>query len=191
MARKQRICWLDVESNGTVAGDNVLLQVAIRVTDQNLNFVDEEDGGYESKIYYSQQEVKDLIANTNPYVIDMHTKTGLWGALSTDGKPLKVVESEVMDYLNKYIPEPQSSRLGGNSITLDRNFINTFLPKVGKHLHYRSFDVSTIAGMVEIFAGSRKMYKKETTHEAMDDITQSIEEFRYYRDLLFPDFVNL
>lgn len=188
MARKKSIIWLDVETTGVNRDINSLLQVACRITDENLEFLDES--GYEAKIHFTNEEVEELKKHTSDYVIDMHTKTGLWDALSGgDSKPRNVIDTELLTHIQKYVPEAKTGLLGGNSITLDRNFLEKFMPKSFEHLHYRSFDVTTMAMAVEMWLGSGSMYNKTNLmHEAMDDITQSVLEARHYQKLLFPTF---
>lgn len=185
MSRKQNIIWLDVESNGLDENKEKLLQVATLVTDQDLNILDET--GYSSYIYYTEKQIAKLKKASVPYVLDMHDQSGVWDSLP-DGKPRKVVDAELKAYWEQFT-ESGVCRLGGNSITLDRNFMRKYLPHSFSHLHYRSFDASSIAGMVEMYAGSENLFVKENvTHEAMDDIRSSIEEFRHYKELLFPHY---
>lgn len=191
MARKQRIVWIDVESTGIDANTEALLQVACRITDQDLEFIDGD--GFEAKIFYTPHEIAYMKRKSVPYVVDMHTKTELWDSLDDPANgSVEDVENALLEHIRKYVPEAGTARLAGNSITLDRNFINVNLPRVGEHLHYRSYDNSSTAGLVEMYMGSDKMYvKKQSSHEAMDDITQSVMEARYYKNLLFPKYKGL
>jgi oligoribonuclease len=180
--KEQSICWIDVETNGTDCEKNVLLEVACLVTDLELNILDET--GYESVIWYPESCIDELKSKTDPYVVDMHTKTGLWDRLS-QGTMKHRVETELLEYIRNFIPEPKTARLGGNSITLDRNFINKNLPSVGDHLHYRSIDVSTVAGLSQYWTESKIQYRKKTVHSAFSDIRESIEELKFLRKNLF------
>jgi oligoribonuclease len=180
--KEQSICWIDVETNGTDCEKNVLLEVACLVTDLELNILDET--GYESVIWYPETLVDELKSNTDPFVVDMHEKTGLWDRLS-QGKMKHKVEVELFEYIHAFIPERQTARLGGNSITLDRNFINKNLPSVGNHLHYRSIDVSTLAGLAQYWVSPKVQYKKKTLHSAFSDIRESIEELKFLRENIF------
>ena len=176
--KEQSICWIDVETTGKDCEKNVLLEVACLITDLELNILDES--GYESVLWYPESHLDELKSQTVPFVVDMHTKTGLWDRLS-QGKMKHKVEAELLEYVQTYIPEPQTARLGGNSITLDRNFINKNLPGVGEHLSYRSVDVSTLSGLIQYWGPSEKMYRKKTVHSAMSDIRESIEELKFLR----------
>lgn len=176
---EKEIIWGDVETNGTDDHkSDVLLEVAVLITDTDLNILDET--GYQAVIYYSEEEVEAIKAKTSPYVIDMHTKTGLWDRLP-QGKPLEQVDAELLAYMKSLVPGEKTARLAGNSITLDRNFMRKFLPLSFNHLHYRSIDVSTLAGLAQYWAAPKVQYRKKTLHSAFADITESIEELRFLR----------
>jgi oligoribonuclease len=175
------ITWIDVETTGVDADTDALLEVACLITDFHLNIV--EPSGFRAIIQYSVDEVEELKKSTTPYVINMHTKTGLWDSLP-DGTPLGEVDVQLRDYIASLVAEPNTSRLGGNSITLDRNFINKYLPMSGGYLHYRSVDVTSIAGLAQHWYNGLQ-YQKKTLHSAMDDIMESIEELRFLRGAAF------
>jgi len=177
---EKRITWIDAETNGLDPESNVLLEVACLITDGDLNILDET--GYTATVLYDEASRDALKSVTDPYVQDMHTKTGLWDRLLT-GKPLETVDSELLSYIQQYVPEPGVSWLGGNSITLDRGFLKKYAPSTFKHLHYRSHDVTTIAGLAEEWYGVT--YQKKTAHNAMSDILESIEELRFLRKKVF------
>lgn len=168
------IYWTDVETNGLDPEENVLLEVAILVTDLDLNVLDDE--GFHSVIHYYPDEIEAIKELTVPYVLDMHTKTGLWDKLHR-GTDLEIVDGELLEYMKSFSTTPRLNRIGGNSITLDRNFMNRYLPHSFGHLSYRSWDVSTLAGMVEHRKGLK--HEKKSTHEAMSDIRESIDELRF------------
>jgi oligoribonuclease len=174
------ITWIDVETNDLYPEDGTLLEVACLVTDGQLNVLDET--GYTAAVLYSKTAAEQLKANTNEFVQQMHTATGLWDRLLT-GKPLTVIDEELVDYISQYSPEPRVSWLGGNSITLDRGFLRKYTPQTFNHLHYRSHDVTTIAGLADEWYGVS--YEKKATHNAMSDILESIEELRFLRKKVF------
>lgn len=174
-----RIIWGDVETTGVNAFDgDVLLEVAVLITDHELNILDEE--GYQAVIHYSPEDVERLIAGTDEFVVNMHNNTGLWNRLP-EGKPLHQVDEELLAYMRRFVPEARTAPLAGNSITLDRNFLNNYLPESFKHIHYQSIDVSSIARVAWMWGGEEIQYKKKKTHSAFSDITESIEELRYLR----------
>jgi oligoribonuclease len=177
MSSVENIVWLDVETNGIDAQENYLLEVAALVTDIDLNIVDAE--GYQAVVKYNPSEVDLVQSMTNDYVLNMHSKTGLWRKLPS-GKPLAQIDDELLAYISHYVPTANTAPLGGNSITLDRNFINFNLPKASNHIHYRSVDVTSIAILANAWKGLR--YEKKTVHSAFSDITESIDELKFYRE---------
>lgn len=176
-----QICFIDVETTGIGAFGNKLLEVAVIITDKQLNILDAS--GFQREIYYSPEEVLELKSFTSDYVIDMHTKTGLWDRLSTHGTPQEQVDAEMLAYMQEYIPESNSTRLAGNSVSLDKEFINTYLPNSGGYLHFRIVDISSIAGLGDWWYGTR--YQKKNTHSAMDDIRESVAELQFLRKKIF------
>ena len=175
-----RIAWIDVESTGIDASKQKLLQVACLVTDGELNLLDDE--GFSAEIFYASNEVAALKSNVDDYVLNMHTQTGLWDKLPY-GRPLAEVDSELKKYLAQFVGEKEAY-LGGNSITLDRNFINAYLPVSGDYLHYRSIDVSTIAILAEEWYHGLS-YEKKYLHDAKSDILESLEQLRFFRNTVF------
>lgn len=182
LANQERLIWIDVETTGVDAFDkDELLEVACLITDSELNILDEV--GYHAVIKYSDLKVSSMKLLTNDFVRDMHKKTGLWDKL-TSGKPVRTVDSELLDYIKSFVPDARKARIAGNSITLDRNFLQANLPQSFNHLSYRSYDVSTIAGLTAMWYEDEG-YTKKKTHAAMDDIRESIEELRYLRERFF------
>lgn len=178
----EKIIWIDVESTGVEPfKKDELLEVACLITDADLNILDEE--GFRAVIKYSDLQISRMKLRTSPYVLEMHTKTGLWDELP-HGTEVKDVDESLLAYIKRFVPEARKARIAGNSITLDRNFMEANLPQSYGHLHYRSYDVSTIAGLASAWYEDEG-YQKKLTHAAMDDIRESIEELRYYRKRIF------
>lgn len=186
--KKQNIVWLDVETTGVEENEgDKLLQVALLVTDEAMNVLDGSE--FEVKIHYSAEEVEAMKLTTDEYVVNMHNATNLWNLLPVEGIPMAEAEAQLLAHLRKFVPEAKSARIAGNSITLDRNFLRKNMRELFEHLHYRSFDASTISGLAETLAPWELLYQKpKSTHEAMQDIRDSVDEMRYYRELIKPVF---
>ena len=116
----------------------------------------------------------------------MHTDSGLINEIA-NGVTMEHAQDQIMAYLNRYAPEAGKSPLAGNSVGVDRLFINRDLPKVAEHLHYRTIDVSSIKELARRWYP--KVYfaapKKDGNHRALGDIQDSIEELEYYRANIF------
>lgn len=173
------ITWVDVETGGLDESNDRLYEVAALVTDRNLNILDPE--GFNMVVHYPKEEIESLRNASVPYVQEMHDRTNLWERLP-EGTPLAEVDKKLHEYISQF-SKAGTSRLGGNSITLDRNFLRANLPASFGHISYRSIDVSSIAGLANAWYGVA--YEKKLLHSAFSDIKESIEELRFYRDTIF------
>jgi oligoribonuclease len=178
-----KIVWIDVETNklSPFTDNGVLLQIAAFVTDNDLNILDDE--GYEAVVKFDAIDAEKAFNEAVPFVQNMHTETGLWDRLVKEGKELTVIDNEITAYIKQFQPDPAAAWFGGNSIKLDRDFTSAFLPNLYAHIHYRSVDVTSLAGLARSWYGFE--YEKKKTHDARDDIMESIEELRAYREFLF------
>lgn len=177
---EKALSFIDVETTGTESESDRLLQVACLVTDLDLNILDEV--GFNEVIHYPYAEIAEMRDNAAPVVQEMHDKTGLWNKLPS-GLPMTTVDSRLQEYIAQFVAANESW-LGGNSLFLDRSFLKENLPLTFGHLHYRDLNVTSWAGPVRWWAGAQ--FRKKTTHEAMSDIRESIEEMRFFRRMLFP-----
>jgi oligoribonuclease len=120
-------------------------------------------------------------------VVDMHTSSGLLTAIAASTTSLEEAGAATLAFIKAHVPEARTVPLCGNSIGTDRRFLALHLPEIEEHLHYRSVDVSTIKEL------TRRWYpgaldavpRKATAHRALDDIKESIEELRWYRQHVF------
>lgn len=175
------LVWIDCEMTGLDPELDCLVEIAVVITDFDLNVKDE---GLDLVIRPREESLK----NMNDYVRNMHTASGLITELD-NGLDLAEAENQVLEYIKKYIPAAKSSPLAGNTIGTDRMFISKYMPELDAHLHYRNIDVSTIKEL------SKRWYprsyfqapKKEGGHRALADILESIEELRYYRKTVFVE----
>lgn len=171
--------WLDAEMTGLDLQSDELIEVAVLITDYNLNVMDE---GFHRVIAPSAQALEQM----GDFVRQMHTSSGLLDELA-GGISLEQAQSELMDYLRSHVPEPQSAPLAGNTIGTDRAFIQRDMPEVNAHLHYRNIDVSTIKELARHWFP--RMYfqapEKNGGHRALADIRESIRELAYYRQVAF------
>ncbi len=174
-----RIVWGDVETTGLKDHEHALLEIAVVVTDTQLNILDEE--GFHAVVYYPATVAEELRSISDEYVQRMHDDTGLWAKLPR-GKLLSVIDAELAEYIQRFAPNPRQAYLAGNSIRLDRNFIETYLPQVDAHMHYRMVDVTTPALLAQWWIDPELVYQKQYTHSARKDIRESIEELRFHRD---------
>ena len=169
------IVWADCEMTGLDIEKDEICEIAVIVTDDQLKQVDE---GIQIVIKPSSA----AMANMGDFVRQMHTESGLLSELEA-GVSLESAQEQVLAYLAKYITEPKTAPLAGNSIGTDRMFIIRQMPKLDAFLHYRNIVVSSLKELV------RRWYprvyfqlpKKNGSHRALADIRESIQELAYYR----------
>jgi oligoribonuclease len=174
-----RLVWIDCEMTGLDLAHDALIEIAVLVTDPELNILDE---GVDVVI----RPPEESLAQMNKVVHDMHTTSGLLEELP-GGVTLAEAEAVVLDYVKSHVPDPKKAPLCGNSIATDRSFIARDMRALDAHLHYRMIDVSSIKEL------SRRWYPrvyfaspvKTGGHRALADITESIRELRYYRAAVF------
>jgi oligoribonuclease len=173
------LIWIDCEMTGLDIEKDALIEIAVLVTDSQLNILGE---GVDLVIKTEQEKLDSM----GEYVKKMHTDSGLINEIA-NGVSMDEAENQIMAYLNRYAPEAGKSPLAGNSVGVDRLFINRDLPKVAEHLHYRTVDVSSIKELARRWYP--KVYfaapKKDGNHRALGDIQDSIEELEYYRANIF------
>lgn len=186
------LVWIDTETTGVnpYLGDR-LLEVAVRITDKNGAFLDTEDNGYHAIVHHTIEQSQELYGASSQVVKNMHSRTGLWSALSSpDAKDHETIDEECLAYIRKYVPEECFGRLAGNSVKLDREFMDVFLPKTSAWLHYRVVDNSSTAYVLEALYGKDSWYPKRKNHDAYGDIMESIGEYRQQLSIIRDGSLN-
>jgi len=179
----ERLVWIDLEMTGLDTERHTIVEIAVLVTDGALELVDD---GIDLVIHATPDE----LGRMDDFVRNMHTKSGLLPQIEASTLSLEAAGAQVVEYLRTRVPE-STAPLCGNSIGVDRRFLDRYLPSVDRYVHYRSIDVSSLKELCRRWNPS--VYKgrpgKQETHRALDDIRESLEELRYYRDhfLELPD----
>lgn len=172
--------WIDCEMTGLDLTKDALVEIAVLVTDSELNIVDE---GVDIVIH-----ADDAVLDTMPDVVrEMHANSGLTPLVRSSIVSVAEAEAQVLAYVRKHIPEARTAPLCGNSIATDRGFIARDMPALDAHLHYRMIDVSSIKELCRRWY-PRIYYAqpdKGLTHRALADIKESIRELMYYRGTAF------
>jgi oligoribonuclease len=175
-----RLVWMDCEMTGLDLRRDALIEIAVLVTDSELNVLDE---GIDLVIAAPGE----LLDTMLPVVRDMHAASGLTEAVRASIVTITAAEQLVLDYLRKHVPDARTVPLCGNSIATDRAFLARDMPELDGYLHYRMVDVSSIKELC------RRWYprvyfsqpQKGLAHRALADIKESIRELRYYRGTVF------
>lgn len=171
---------MDLEMTGLEPQRHVIVEIATLLTDDHLNVVAE---GPDLVVHATPEQLSEM----GPFVTEMHTKSGLLPEIIASTITAAEAEVLTLDFLKAHILEPRSVPLCGNSIGTDRRFLQEYMPTLESFLHYRNVDVSTIKELArrwnpEVVA---TLPEKESSHRALDDITESIKELVHYRATLF------
>ncbi len=174
------LVWLDLETTGIDDRTCTILEIATIVTDGDLNLVAE---GPDFVIH----QPNNVLAGMDPWCIDQHGSSGLTDASRGSRLSIAEAETETLAFVRKHCLRGRAP-LCGNSIGFDRRFIMHHMPRLNGYLNYRNVDVSTLKELVERwYPGKIDRVEKKSTHRALDDIRESIEELRRYRAAVFKE----
>ena len=174
-----RLVWIDCEMTGLDLEVDELVEIAVVITDYDLNPV---DPGLSIVIKPDASALQSM----GDFVRAMHTESGLIEEFP-NGVSVAEAEYEVLEYVLKHVPDEQKAPLAGNSIGTDRAFLAKFMPRLDGHLHYRNVDVSSIKELAKRWF-PRAYFNapaKDGGHRALADILESIRELQYYRRAVF------
>ncbi len=174
-----RLVWIDCEMTGLDLEVDELVEIAVVITDYELNPV---DAGLSIVI----KPDASALENMGEFVRAMHTESGLIEEIP-NGVSVAEAEYEVLEYVLKHVPDEQKAPLAGNSIGTDRSFLAKFMPRLDAHLHYRNVDVSSIKELAKRWYPRAYFNSpaKNGGHRALADILESIRELQYYRRAIF------
>ena len=172
--------WIDCEMTGLDLSRDALIEVAVLVTDAQLNILGD---GLDIIIATEPEQ----LAQMSDFVKQMHTNSGLVDEVADSTTTMAQAEQAILDYVKAYVPTPGRAPLAGNTIGTDRGFLARDMPALIEHLHYRNIDVSTVKEL------ARRWYprvffqapEKAGNHRALADIRESIQELRYYQAAVF------
>jgi oligoribonuclease len=179
-AVRDELVWIDCEMTGLDLGSDKLIEIAVLVTDADLNILGE---GVDVVIHADDAALSSMI----DVVTQMHTRSGLIDEVRTSTVNLATAEKLVLDYIRQHVKQGKTAPLAGNSIATDRGFIARDMPTLDSFLHYRMIDVSSIKELCRrwyprIYYGQPA---KGLAHRALADIHESIRELQYYRRTAF------
>jgi oligoribonuclease len=171
----QQLIWIDLEMTGLNPDIDVIIEIATVVTDKDLNIMAQ---GPVLAVYQSDE----ILANMDEWNQKHHGASGLINRVKSSRINNIEAERLTIEFLKQWVPE-NTSPICGNSIGQDRRFLYRYMPKLEAYFHYRNIDVSTLKELAARWAPEVKEgFNKESTHQALDDIIESIEELRYYRE---------
>ena len=171
----QNLIWIDLEMTGLNPDTDLIIEIATVITDKNLNILAQGPA-----IAVHQPDAA-LLAMDN-WNQKHHSESGLIDRVKASKISAEDAEAMTIAFLEKWVAE-RVSPMCGNTIGQDRRFLVKYMPKLEAYFHYRSIDVSTLKELAARWAPNLKDgFKKETKHEALADVIESIEELRYYRE---------
>lgn len=174
----QNLVWIDMEMTGLDPEENVVLEIATIVTDKDLNVLAE---GPVIAIHQSDEE----LAKMDEWNVNTHTNSGLVARVKASQHDEAKAVAETLAFIRQWVPE-RTSPLCGNSIGQDRRFMVKHMADLEAFFHYRNVDVSTIKELVRRWQPELlDQFKKSGTHQALDDIRESIAELQFYRSHVF------
>jgi oligoribonuclease len=172
------LIWLDLEMTGLNPDQHRIIELAIIITDNQLNILAE---GPVLAIHQPEAILNEM----DEWCVRQHTQSGLVQRVKASKITEKDAQEEALAFLMRYVP-PQKSPMCGNSICQDRRFLYRWMPQLEKYFHYRNLDVSSIKILAQHWQPELlDNLKKDSQHLALQDVYDSIAELRYYREHFF------
>lgn len=172
------LIWIDCEMTGLIPEKERIIEIATIVTDSQLKVLAE---GPVFAIHQSDA----LLSAMDAWNTKQHNQSGLVSRVKASTVTEAEAEAQTIDFVRQFVGAGKSP-MCGNSVYLDRRFLERYMPKLEKYFHYRTIDVSTLKELAlrwapRVYSG----VQKESKHLALDDIRESIEELQHYREHLF------
>lgn len=169
------LIWIDLEMTGLDPEVDRIIEIATLVTDANLNILAE---GPVIAVHQSDEQ----LALMDEWNVRTHTGSGLVDRVKASTIDDATAAQKTIEFLQQWVPAGVSP-ICGNSVGQDRRFLFRYMPELEQYFHYRYLDVSTLKELArrwkpEILSG----FKKQGTHQALDDIRESVAELAYYRE---------
>ena len=177
-SNENNLIWIDLEMTGLNPDTDVIIEIATVVTDADLNILAEGP-------VFAIHQPDSIMLKMDEWNTNQHGKSGLTQRVRESAVLVAEAQRTTLDFLKAWVPE-RASPICGNSICQDRRFLARWMPELERYFHYRNLDVSTVKELATRWApqaiGKRK---KGESHRAMDDVRESVEELRHYRESFF------
>jgi oligoribonuclease len=175
--RENRLAWIDLEMTGLNPDADVILEIACLITDSNLNLIAEGP-------VFALNASEEALAGMDSWNQNQHGKSGLIERVRASRETMRTAEAATLAFFAEHLP-PGKIPLCGNSVWQDRRFLVRHMPALDKFFNYRILDVSSVKEIAKRWYPHVPAFKKSEKHLALDDIRESVEELRYYREKLF------
>ncbi|MGH7739844.1 MAG: oligoribonuclease [bacterium] len=175
---KNNLVWMDMEMTGLDPKTCVILEIATLITDKDLNLLAKGP-------VLAVHQPNAVLEAMDDWNKEHHGKSGLVKRVQQSTVSQAQAEQMTLEFVSQHC-EPKTSPLCGNTIYQDRRFLLEYMPKLESYLHYRLIDVSTIKELVKRWYGPESQSpNKKQTHQALEDILETIEELKFYREKVF------
>ncbi|MBT7950964.1 MAG: oligoribonuclease [Gammaproteobacteria bacterium] len=171
------LIWIDLEMTGLDPDTDNIIEIATAITDKELNVLAE---GPVVAIHAEESKLEAM----DEWNTKQHGKSGLTERVRESTYTVEDAERLTIEFLQKYVPA-NTSPMCGNSICQDRRFMYRWMPELENYFLYRNLDVSTVKELVKRWTTGRDQFAKNSSHLAMDDVHDSIEELQHYRAKYF------
>ncbi|CAA0078741.1 Oligoribonuclease [BD1-7 clade bacterium] len=169
------LIWIDLEMTGLDPDGDTIIEIATIVTDKDLNMIAEGP----SLAIHQADSVMDTM---NEWCITQHGQSGLTARVKASDITMRDAELATLEFLRDHV-SANSSPMCGNSICQDRRFLYRYMPELEDFFHYRNLDVSSLKELARRWKPSAlEGFRKQGSHLALDDIRDSIEELKHYRE---------
>lgn len=178
MPQKENLAWIDLEMTGLNPDVDRIIEIATIVTDSQLNIIAQ---GPVISVFQEES----LLNQMDDWNTKHHTESGLINRVHASKTLEKEAQQQTINFLQEHVDKNQSP-ICGNSIGHDRRFLIKYMPDLESFFHYRNLDVSTVKELArrwrpDLYEG----FTKKGTHQALEDIKESIEELKYYKEHFF------
>ena len=171
------LIWMDLEMTGLNVETDQIIEIATVITNTQLDVV---DNGPVVAIYQEQK----ILNQMSDWSREHHDRSGLTERVKISNVMLTEAEDQTFDFIKNYAEWGQAP-LCGNSVHQDRLFLAKYMSKVDRFLHYRNIDVSSIKELVYRWYPNLDKFSKTNKHTALEDIYESIDELKYYKEKVF------
>ena len=171
------LIWIDLEMTGLDTDNDYIIEVATIVTDSKLNILSEGP-------VIAVHQAKEKLDAMDEWNARQHKQSGLVQRVLESPYTVADAEDTTLEFLRKFVPE-RCSPMCGNSICQDRRFLHRLMPRLEQYFHYRNLDVSSVKEIITRWYPEKPIFEKHSKHLAMQDIRDSIEELRFYREHFF------